>query len=222
MTGTPRRVALVEDHPLLRAGLAAALERAQLAAVEVPLLTATDELVDQILAARPDCAVLDLGLPNVGGGLALIAPLTAAGLPLLVLTGESDVILWADCLDAGAQAVLNKSDELDVIVSIIEQVCRRQPVRVQQRASVAAEGRHLLTARRAALAPFSALTRREQEVLAALMDGLGPADIASRDFVSIQTVRTQVKLLLRKLGARSQLEAAAKAHASGWAQAPPA
>lgn len=60
------------------------------------------------------------------------------------------------------------------------------------------------------------LTRREREVLAGLLAGLRPADIAQRDFVSVVTVRNQVQAILTKLNVHSQLEAVALAHAAGW------
>jgi DNA-binding NarL/FixJ family response regulator len=75
-------------------------------------------------------------------------------------------------------------------------------------------------------AGFASLTPRERVVLAGLVGGLRPAEIARRDFVSVVTVRNQVQSILIKLNVHSQLEAVAVARWSGWTdpavEAPPA
>lgn len=63
---------------------------------------------------------------------------------------------------------------------------------------------------------FGSLTPRERAVLAGLVSGLRPADIARRDFVSVVTVRNQVQSILIKLNVHSQLEAVAVARWAGW------
>lgn len=211
----PYRVVVVDDHPLLLIGLKYSFEQAGLSVTVGPVLP-TGELIDWITSQWPDCAVLDLNLPNDGGGLALIRPLVARGINVVILTGETSSALWAACINEGAAAVASKAEPLDEVVELARQVCAGRAVRVSQRATLAREGQRLTQERSQQLAPFRSLSRREQEVLAALMDGLGPAEIAERDFVSVQTIRTQVKALLRKLSARSQLEAVAKARSAGW------
>ena len=69
--------------------------------------------------------------------------------------------------------------------------------------------------------PFESLSRRENEVLCLLMEGHSVAKIAESSFVSVGTVRTQVKAILRKLGVNSQAAAVALAYRSGWAAADP-
>ncbi len=221
MIPRPPRVVVVDDHPLLAAGLKVALERVGLE-VEVAELTSTVQASDavelsrRICDQRPDCAVLDLKLPFEGGGLALVGPLATHGVKVVVLTGESDMLLWTACADAGAEVVLSKSEPLGDIVEVIARVCTGDPVRLQQRAALVAEGQRLSSQQHQRLAPFQVLSHREREILAGLMEGHGPAELAERDFVSIQTVRTQVKCILRKLAVTSQLEAVARAHACGW------
>jgi len=60
-----------------------------------------------------------------------------------------------------------------------------------------------------------ALTPRQHEILALLADGVRPKEIAAHLSLSVPTVRNHIQHLLRRLGASSQLEAAAKAHALG-------
>jgi DNA-binding NarL/FixJ family response regulator len=70
--------------------------------------------------------------------------------------------------------------------------------------------------RRRRMASFDDLTVREAEVLIMICDGLSAAEVAEESYVSVATVRTQIRSILMKLGVRSQLAAAAKARQSGW------
>lgn len=218
-SGQEQAVVIVDDHPLLRVGLEAELRRAGLAAEVVELAPPAD-LVAAITARSPRCVVLDLGLPLTGGGAALIPPLVAEGLTVAVLTGETDSSLLAACASAGAAAVLAKSEPLADIVDAVRRISTGEPVRPHRRTELLAEHRrrHAAWARR--MAAFQALSAREETVLAGLMAGLGPTDLAERDYVSIETVRSQIKSVLRKLGVGSQLKAVALAHAVGWSPTP--
>jgi DNA-binding NarL/FixJ family response regulator len=66
------------------------------------------------------------------------------------------------------------------------------------------------------LAPFEELSAREREVLGALLDGKTANAIATTSFVSISTVRSQIRSVLQKLNVNSQLEAVAAATRCGW------
>jgi DNA-binding NarL/FixJ family response regulator len=66
------------------------------------------------------------------------------------------------------------------------------------------------------LLEFDRLTRREQEVLSALMRGAKARDICVQSYVSMPTVRSQIRSILMKLGVTSQLAAVALAYQSGW------
>jgi two-component system, NarL family, nitrate/nitrite response regulator NarL len=63
---------------------------------------------------------------------------------------------------------------------------------------------------------FDRLTPREEEVLLALMSGAKARDICLQSFVSMPTVRSQIRAILTKLGVTSQLAAVALAYQSGW------
>lgn len=63
---------------------------------------------------------------------------------------------------------------------------------------------------------FDQLTRREQDVLAALMDGDAPAEIAKAQHVSLTTVRSHIRSLLFKLDVHSQVAAIGLARRAGW------
>jgi DNA-binding NarL/FixJ family response regulator len=101
-------------------------------------------------------------------------------------------------------------------VDTVKQVASGRSVRSNQSEALRAEAHRLAREETQRLASFTSLSKREEEVLAGLMEGYGPPEQAGRDLLSVQTVRTQVKSVLRKLGVRSQLEAVAHARRAGW------
>lgn len=208
-------VLLVEDHSLLGLGLQAQLRERGVKA-GIASLGSVGELLDQVVAARPALVVLDLGLPLVGGGAALVGPIVGLGAPVLVLTGETDVELIARCFESGALGVVNKDQELSVILASIDRARRGEIVNPHQRGTVLKAARDHRRDVRDRLAQFDSLSPREQTVLSGIIEGLSATQIATRDFVSIGTVRTQIKAVLRKLDVSSQLEAVAAARRAGW------
>lgn len=217
-----RRVVIIDDHPLVATSMQGELERAGLTARTAEVAVTTQELLNSIAGERPDCVLLDLGLPFEGGGAALVGPLVALGVEVVVLTGETDPSLLARCAGDGAAAVLSKGEPLEEIVDVVARASAGEVVRPHHRHQLQTRARQHQRAQAEALETFSSLSRREEAVLAGLMDGRGPAEQASRDYLSVQTVRTQVKSVLRKLGVGSQLEAVARAHRSGWRPSPAA
>src|SRR5207248_6808667 len=65
-------------------------------------------------------------------------------------------------------------------------------------------------------APFGRLTVRERGVLQRMMDGKTAGEIAAESFVSVATIRSQIRGVLRKLGVHNQLAAVALAQKTGW------
>ena len=65
-------------------------------------------------------------------------------------------------------------------------------------------------------APFRSLTKRESAVLNHLAEGASPEEIARVSFVSLNTVRTQIRAVLTKLGVNSVVAAVAAAYRTGW------
>jgi DNA-binding NarL/FixJ family response regulator len=204
-----RRIVIVDDHPLLASGLRGELQASRTEVELLDPLAGAQELVEAISRRRPDCAVVDLGLPFTGGGSALIGPLAAEAIRVVVLTGQTERRLWAASLGQGAALVISKSEPLADIVETILGVAGGQAVRPRQRAELLAElnRRH---------DPFTDLSPREQQVLAGLMSGHGATVLAERHYVSVATIRAQIRSVLGKLGVSSQLEAVVQAYRNGW------
>ena len=197
------RVLLVDDHELIRQGLARAVERA--GDMEVVGQAAT---VAEALAAwralRPDVVVTDLQLPD-GSGLAIVrtARSESEEVGLVVLTMHAGDAQVFAAMEAGASAFLGKETRGSEVVS------------TARHAAAAPRGflSPSLTAsmmRRADVAS-TRLTKREQEILRAVADGLATADIAQRLFLGESTVKTHLNRIYRKLGVANRTQALAAA-----------
>jgi len=215
MGSAVHQAVLVDDHPLLGLSLKAALGPRGVA-LELIEPGPVEELVSLVTARAPDLVVVDLGMPIPGGGVSLIEPLTAAELTVAVLTGESDLALLASAAKAGAAVVVAKTEPIEEILDIICRLAIGESVRPHQRSILIDADRRLTAEREERLGPFATLSGREREVLAGLMAGKSPIELAEESFHSVHTVRTQVKAILRKLGVRSQVEAVAHAYDVGW------
>jgi DNA-binding NarL/FixJ family response regulator len=211
------RVLVVDDHALLAETLASELRHAGcvVGVVRVPTVTGVLAAIDDF---RPDVALLDLYLGRgAGTSLPLIAPLAESGIEVLVLTGATDELMLARCVEAGASAVLSKAAEFDVLLAAVVDAARGRRVQsLAERAEMLDRLRRARQDEDVRLAPFRRLTRRESAVLVALMDGRSAAEIAARAVVSLATVRSQIRAILQKLGVTSQIAAVAMAHRVGW------
>jgi DNA-binding response OmpR family regulator len=109
-------VALVEDHLLLAETLSAALRLCGIDATVYPPREHA-ALLDTLLTARPDLLLLDLDLGRFGDSTPLVAPLKAAGVPVLVVTGTTDRLGIAAALEQGAIGYQSKVAGFDALVA---------------------------------------------------------------------------------------------------------
>jgi DNA-binding NarL/FixJ family response regulator len=210
------RVAIVEDHDLLAQSLAYALGN-----LGIEVTTVTDRSVDGVLAAladRPhDLVLLDYDLGDDGVGVDLIRPIAQLGLRVVMLTGETDTIKLAQCVEAGAIGIISKKEPFEQLMyHVSDVVTGRVILSLGARERMLADLREYRSSEHNRLAPFERLTVRESEVLQDLMEGKNAERIANESFVSVATVRSHIKALLAKLGVNSQLAAVAMARRAGW------
>lgn len=206
------RTVVVDDHRLLAQMLTDRLHDAGYDAVIADV--AEGRLADRIVELSPRVVVLDAVFnDDESGGLRVLEELSARGaigpdLMVVILTGVVDELRHAEFLDAGARAVITKADSVDGVVGQIDDVVRGgDPMGSARRAALA---QRLETHRRDVAgqgAVLAALSDRELATLQALVDGLTVDEIALRRTVAKSTVRSQVRAVLRKLGAHSQVEA---------------
>jgi two-component system nitrate/nitrite response regulator NarL len=218
-TATPSdapRLLLVDDHRLLVETLQVSLVHAGFSVSVAPCSSLADVL-DEAAAVRPTLVVLDLDLQGAGYGYELIAPLRQLGAQVLMLTGTVDKIELARCLEAGALGIATKGDGFGSVLDQIRRAAEGETVtpvtvRTQLLADLAAHRR----ADQKRKAPFEALSGKEREVLRQIVEGKQAAAIARDSFVSLATVRTQIRSILLKLEVTSQVAAVALARQGGW------
>jgi len=210
-------VLVVDDHALLAQSLAWSL-RGQGFDVTVVPPTGTEEVLAAARAADPAVVLLDLELGEpVGSGLPLVAPLRAGGALVVVVTGVTDRVRLAECLEAGAAGLLDKSTSFDHLVESVREVAELGTLlSPSRRHDLLAELRRQRANRTRRMEPFRRLTPREQEVLKALLQGQQAEAIATTSYVSLATVRSQIRSVLTKLNVNSQLAAVAMARREGW------
>ncbi len=212
------RVLLVDDDPLVRAGLSMILGSA--ADLDVVGEAADGAgAVAAVRAHRPDVVLMDVRMPRVDG-LAATAAVTALENPprVVVLTtfGLDEYVFRA--LEAGASGFLLKDTPPRTLVDAVRVVARGEAMLspsvtralVERFAATAHEGR-----RAAALTRLEPLTERERDVLVAVGHGLSNAEIGRSLFMSEATVKTHVSRLLLKLGCANRVQVAIVAHDAG-------
>lgn len=207
MTDAPTRVLLIDDHDLIRQGLARAFERAedfevagQAASVAEGLRTFAD--------LSPAVVVTDVRLPD-GTGLDLVREIRAQGhhTGVVVLTMYAgDEQLFA-ALEAGASAFVAKDVPSDEVVAAARHAL------VSPHSFAAAD---LAGAMRRQMNPTGPqLTQRESEVLSLLARGFSVSAIGRSIFVSDSTAKTHISKIYEKLGASNRADAIMKAVRSG-------
>jgi DNA-binding NarL/FixJ family response regulator len=210
-------VLVIDDHALLADGLCLELARAGFETSTIAGPT-PEAIIARTRDWAPTVALLDLHLgASVGCGLDLVAALIEQGAIVVVLSGATDQALLAACVEAGAEGVVSKTDGLDSVRETVERAARGDRVLpLPRREELLAALWEQRRAERARHERFGHLTRRECDVLARLMRGQAAATIADESFVSLATIRTQIRSILQKLGVTSQLAAVAVAHEAGW------
>jgi len=207
---------LVDDHRLLVETLQLSLTQAGFAVSVSPCGT-FDDVLAEVAAVRPTLVVLDLDLSGAGYGYDLIGPIRELGADVLVLTGTTDRLELARCLEAGALGIASKANGF---TAVLDQVCRAAE---GQTVTPITERTQLLTdlsahrrAEERRRAPFESLSGRERDVLRQIVEGKQASAIAKDSYVSLATVRTQIRSILLKLDVTSQLAAAGLARQQGW------
>jgi DNA-binding NarL/FixJ family response regulator len=198
------RVLVVDDHALMRTGIAATLARTDDITV-VGEAADGDEAVAAVADVEPDVVLMDLAMPTMDGAAAT-ARIVAAhpGVHVLILTSFGDRDRIVDALAAGAEGYLLKDAGPDTLVDGIREVVRGGAPLDPRAARV------VLTDRLAPRPP--ALTARELEVLAMVGGGQPNRHIATELGISERTVKAHLGKIYQRLGVRDRTQAAL------WAQ----
>jgi DNA-binding NarL/FixJ family response regulator len=214
---TALRVLVVDDHPLFRFGLCAAL--AQRDDIEVVGEAAGGQAAIAAAAATtPDVVVMDLHLPDLGGVEATRAITTAQPqIGVLVLTMFDDSESVFNAMRAGARGYLLKGAEPDELVRAVQAVARGEAIFGQ---SIAAQVLRYFNGLNASTVSFPELTAREREVLELIAAGRNNTQIAQVLNLSGKTVRNHVSIIFGKLRVADRAQAIVRAREAGLGQRP--
>ncbi|WP_297588872.1 response regulator transcription factor [uncultured Corynebacterium sp.] len=191
------RVMLIDDHPVVRAGLRAVLN--SFGDIEV-VAEGADGTAE--IPADVDVIITDIQMPNVDGIEVTRRAVAAGGPPVLILTTydtQADVVA---AVEAGALGYLLKDAPEDELHDAVVKAANRERVLSAQVAGVLAER---------VMRPEEALSAREIEILKALQTGASNKQMAASLFISEATVKTHLIHIYSKLGVDNRTAAVDKA-----------
>ncbi len=209
------RVALVDDHPVVLAGIKALLQ----AAPEISLVgeaTTAAQALRIICETEPDVAVIDISLPDLNGTeLARRLANTCPNVRLLALTVHEDRAYVQPLLQAGARGYLLKRSAAEDLVRAIRAVAAGG---VYLDPAVADKALSDIARRGEAGSGNEGgdLSQRETEVLQLTAQGFSNKEIAARLDVSVKTVETYKSRAAEKLGLRTRADIVRYGVAHGW------
>jgi DNA-binding NarL/FixJ family response regulator len=201
------RVVLVDDHAVMRAGLAQFLAGSG----DIEVVGSAGEGAEALRvlrATRPDVVLMDLQMPGVDGVAATRAIREEMpGTDVLVLTSFSDNERIIGALDAGALGYLLKDADPDDVLAGIRAVHRGESP-IHPKAARALLGRRSEPAR-------PALTARESEVLGLLREGMSNREIARALGITERTVKAHLTSAFARIGVQDRVQAALWAERNG-------
>ena len=200
-----RRVLIVDDHPIIRAGLEQALVKANFTICAVA--ASKNEAIAQIARTNPNLILLDLNLPD-GSGFEVAnwarGVSDEIGIVILTLNDSPELLLAA--LAARVSGFVVKSAPLSEVIATLERALI-SPL------SFTASGLHKALKAKERL---PGLSSRELQVLNALATGKSSKEIARELYLSEATVKTHLSNVYRKLEVNNRVSAVAIARNNSW------
>ena len=207
MPATPSSptILIVDDHQLAREGLRAVLSEGKFDTIH--LASTGEEAIDKVREFVPDIVLMDVRLGDGIDGLEATRQIAALGLPtkVIMLTLHDMPGYVRSALSAGAAGYVLKDTEIGALRSAIDQVMEGRSAIPLDLVSAAMSSKPAASVQ-GELSDI--LTKREQEVVALVAEGLTNKEIARELDISPATVKVHVERLIAKLGVADRTQAA--------------
>ncbi len=202
---TPIRIALIDDHTVLRSGVRALLEHQEDMVVVGEAANGTDGL-EMVQREQPDVVLMDLSLPGLNG-IGVTRRIREAGCSarILALTMHEDQRHVRQILEAGATGYVSKRAADTELVDAIRAVHRGEVFLHPSVARSVLEG-YLGTQPEPVPEERATPSERELEVLTLLAFGHTNQEVAEKLFISVKTVETHKARLVEKMGFRTRAD----------------
>jgi len=201
------RVLLADDHTMLRQSLGRALYEHALEVVGEA--GDGEEAARLALELLPDVVLMDVSMPVLDGVEATrVIRDQAPAVQVVILTMHADKGVLDRAIRAGAVGYLVKDCTIDEVVRTIEQAASSETALSPELAgAMLAEAVKPL----AGVAPESIISKREEEVLQLIAEGFSTAEVATRLFISVKTVKNHLASVYQKLDSRDRTQAVVRA-----------
>ena len=198
------RVLLVDDHELVRTAIKLMLNDAQ----DFEVIGESENGEDAIRLARelsPDVIIMDLNMPGIGGFEAIVRLLRSnASTKILIISARADGLVPARLIEMGVAGYLSKQASTEQMLLAVRTVYGGDRyIDITMAESIAMF--HI--APRENASPFAQLSERELQVLLMVASGMETTEIAEKLYLSKKTINGYQCNLLKKLGARTEVEA---------------
>lgn len=192
------RILLVDDHAVLRAGLAALLD-AEPDFTVIGEAGTGEEAIEKVKELRPDLVVMDLSMPGVGG-LEATRRIAALGekTRILVLTMHAEEEYLLPVLEAGASGYVTKKSADEDLTRALRTVARGEVFLYPTAAKLLLQNYRTAEAGNER-SPLQQLSTREREVLTHTAEGFSASEIGKKLFISPKTVDTYRSRIMEKL-----------------------
>jgi len=194
----PTRVLIVDDHAIVRMGLASLLGTAQ--SVEVVGTAGSGaEAIEPVRRLRPDVVLMDLMMPKMDGAETTAALVSEnPDCKVLIITTFSTANGIGTALSAGAKGAVLKSIAFEELVDAILRVSSGETYISPELEQILGEAK-----------PIPALSPRQREILESVSQGMTNEDISTQFGISVPMVRQHLQALFAKIGASNRAEAVA-------------
>lgn len=202
----PKQVLLVDDHPLMRRGMAQLIEDEPDLAVCGQAASA-DEALQCLHTAKPDIIIVDISLKDGSNGIELIKQLRAINdkLRMLVSSRHDEQVFAERCLHAGAMGYINKHEAPEHLITAIRRVLDGR-VYLSETMSERMLGRMVLRSGDEQTQPVETLSDRELEVFELIGKGMTTRQVAQHLHLSVKTIESYQANIKTKLNLQHNTE----------------